>query len=84
MPIAPSPMPAWSRSRFRPRDGATAPSPIDYQGTLRLAPVVDGDRTFIEWFVEFDAKPGESAQWTETLLELIPQWVDSLRRTLAR
>ena len=69
---------------FPAKAGATAPSPIDYQGTLRAAPIVDGDRTFVEWFVEFDAKPGESTQWTELLLELIPQWVDFLRRTLAR
>jgi hypothetical protein len=37
--------------------GAAAPAPIDYQGTLRLTPVIDGARTFIEWFVEFDCRP---------------------------
>lgn len=68
---------------FPGKGGTAAPAPIDYQGTLRLAPIVDGDRTFIEWFVEFEAEPSVSARWTDLLLELVPQWVDSLRRTLA-
>jgi hypothetical protein len=66
-----------------PAAGRAVPAPIDYRGTLRLTPVIDGDRTFVEWFVEFDGNPDESEQWTGLLLELIPQWVDSLRRTLA-
>ncbi|WP_223115482.1 SRPBCC family protein [Luteimonas suaedae] len=59
------------------------PAAIGYQGTLRLTPIVDGNRTFVEWFVEFDGPSNEAAQWTGLFLELIPQWVDSLRRTLA-
>jgi hypothetical protein len=67
---------------FPAREGAAAPAPIDYQGTLRLTPVIDGYRTFIEWFVEFESRPAEAKQWTGLLLDLISQWVDSLRRTL--
>jgi hypothetical protein len=63
--------------------GANAPAPVDYQGTIRLTPIVDGDRTLIEWFVEFEAKQRDSAQWIGLLEPMIQQWVDSLRRTLA-
>lgn len=32
-----------------------APMPLtDYVATLRLTPITDGDRTFIEWSAEFD------------------------------
>jgi polyketide cyclase/dehydrase/lipid transport protein len=66
-----------------PREGSNAPAPVNYQGTVRLAPIVDGGRTFVEWFVEFDGPSNEAPQWTDLLLELIAQWVDSLGRTLA-
>ena len=66
-----------------PTKGPDAPAPVDYRGTVRIAPIIDGDRTFVEWFVEFDGPSNEAAQWTDLLLELIAQWVDSLRRTLA-
>ena len=56
------------------------PAAIDYSGTLRLAPVVDGNRTFVEWFVEFDGHPEDAAPWHDLLMHLIPQWVDSLGR----
>lgn len=69
---------------FPAKGEAVSPSPIDYEGTLRLTPIIDGDRTFVEWFVDFDALPEEARQWTELLSDLIAQWVDSLRRALAR
>jgi Polyketide cyclase / dehydrase and lipid transport len=65
---------------FPTKDG---PAPINYQGTLRLMPIIDGDRTFIEWSVEFGSNSNDSGQWMALLQELIPLWVDSLRRTLA-
>jgi len=64
-------------------EGADAPDPVAYEGTLRPTPIVDGDRTFVEWFVDFEGQPNEAAQWTALLLDLILQWRDSLRRTLA-
>lgn len=68
---------------FPEAPGAQAPSPIDYQGTLRLSPIVDGDRTFVEWFVDFEAEAEDRERWCALLGGLIPPWVDSLRRTLA-
>ncbi len=66
-----------------PVQGATrAPAAVDYTGTLRLTPIVDGDRTFFEWYVEFNCQPEDVQQWNDLLMDLIPQWVDSLRRAL--
>lgn len=33
----------------------------DYVATLRLTPVTDGDRTFIEWTAEYDCPPEREA-----------------------
>jgi hypothetical protein len=68
--------------QFPAQDTADVPASINYAGTLRLTPVIDGNRTFIEWFVEFDCPTNDTARWHDMLMELIPQWVDSLRRTL--
>jgi hypothetical protein len=59
-------------------------SPIHYEGTMHLLPVVEGACTFIEWSVTLDAVPEEAGHWRDLLLSLIPTWTDSLRRTLAR
>ncbi|HJR13150.1 MAG TPA: SRPBCC family protein [Rhodanobacteraceae bacterium] len=56
------------------------PAAIEYSGTLRLAPIVDGNRTFAEWFVEFEACSEDAAPWQGLLMQLIPQWMDSLGR----
>jgi hypothetical protein len=68
---------------FPGEGGDASPAPVKYQGTLRVTPIVDGNRAFVEWFVEFESRQNEAAPWTNLLLELIAQWVDSLRRTLA-
>jgi hypothetical protein len=62
---------------------AAAPAPITYEGTIRLKPIVDGNQTFIEWFVRFDGQAQDAAQWHRLLVVLIDDWVSSLRRTLA-
>jgi Polyketide cyclase / dehydrase and lipid transport len=63
---------------------ADPPSPIRYEGTIHLLPIVDGNRTFIEWPVTLHTKPGEEEPWLELFLSWIPEWTDSLRRALAR
>ena len=66
-----------------PAQGAIdTPTAVDYVGTLRLTPIIDSDRTFIEWYVEFNCPPKDVERWNDLLMDLIPQWVDSLRRTL--
>ena len=68
-----------------PSDGsATSPAPIGYEGTIQLRPIVDENRTFIEWPVKLDTAPGDDAPWHALFMDWIPQWTDSLRRALAR
>lgn len=69
---------------FPPGMSPTPPSPTSYEGTIQLHPIVDGNRTFIEWPVVLDAAPGEEEQWHALFMAWIPEWTDSLRRTLAR
>jgi len=39
-----------------------SPMPLtDYIATLRLTPVTDGDKTFVEWTAEFDCAPEAEA-----------------------
>lgn len=39
-----------------------SPMPLtDYVATLRLTPVTDGERTFVEWSAEFDCDPAAEA-----------------------
>ncbi len=39
-----------------------SPMPLeDYIATLRLTPITEGDRTFIEWTAEFSCDPGDEA-----------------------
>jgi hypothetical protein len=63
---------------------ADAPAPIAYQGTVRLGTIVDGDRTFVEWFVDFECALRDRARWNDKLMDLIPEWVASLGRALNR
>lgn len=39
-----------------------SPMPLtDYVATLRLTPITDGARTFVEWSAEFECAPGDEA-----------------------
>jgi len=62
----------------------TRPAPVRYEGTMQLLPVVDGTRTFMEWSVAFDAATSDVEAWRSLLLELIPEWTQSLQRALAK
>ena len=61
------------------------PSPMrDYQATLRVTPIIDGKRAFVEWWATFDCAADEYDQWM-TFLEQdgFPKWLESLRTVLA-
>lgn len=60
------------------------PPPAAYEGTIRLLPIVDGDRTYVEWSVSVEAAPEHTDSWRKLLMRLIPEWTGSLRRTLER
>lgn len=59
-----------------------SPMPLnDYVATLRLTPVSDGDRTFIEWSAEFDCAPDDEAGLVEGISSNVFQGgFDSLKR----
>ena len=53
----------------------------DYVATLRLTPITDGDRTFIEWSAEFDCAPDAAADLVEGIGGNVFQaGFDSLKR----
>jgi polyketide cyclase/dehydrase/lipid transport protein len=69
--------------RFPSEDGAMNPlAPINYEGTLRVTPVVDGDRAFVEWWLTFDCNSDERDRWNSFLVSAISHWVGSLERTV--
>jgi hypothetical protein len=67
-----------------PAGQAAAPLPVGYEGTIQLHRIADGERTFIEWPVVLDPAPGDDKAWHTLFMEWIPQWTESLRRTLER
>jgi hypothetical protein len=60
------------------------PPPAAYEGTIRLRPILDGDRTSIEWSVSVNSAPEHADSWRKLLTKLIPEWTGSLQRTLDR
>jgi polyketide cyclase/dehydrase/lipid transport protein len=60
------------------------PAAIDYEGTLRVTPVVDGNRSFLEWWVSYDAAPRDGETWQSFLVEAISQWASSLKNHVAQ
>jgi hypothetical protein len=62
------------------------PFPIrNYQATLRITPVIDGDRAFVEWWATFDCSADEHDHWTHYFAhEGFAKWLASLRKHLAR
>ena len=63
---------------------AQTPPPASYEGTMRLLRITQGERTFIEWSVALNTAPSDGDAWRNLLLELIPDWTNSLDRTLER
>ena len=61
-----------------------APAPTRYQGTMHLLPVVEGNRTFIEWAVTLDTEPEDAERWQTLFQSWIPDWTHSLERALSR
>jgi hypothetical protein len=53
-----------------------------FQATLRVTPVVDGDRAFVEWWANFDGEPARRDEVTETLRSWFGKWLESLRESM--
>jgi len=54
----------------------------DFQATLRITPIVDGDRAFVEWWATFDCEATLRDELTGTLGGWFGKWLESLRNTL--
>lgn len=52
----------------------------NYQATLRVTPIVDGSRAFVEWWVTFDCAAEEEERWTSYFRDDgFAQWLRALR-----
>ena len=54
-----------------------------FQATLRVTPVIDGDRAFVEWWASFDCEAASRDELTGTLEGNFERWLESLRDALA-
>ena len=60
-----------------------APIPAqNFRATLRVTPVVEGNRAFVEWWATFDCDAERSEELTAFLRGAFAQWLGSLRRYL--
>jgi len=72
------------RSQVYGFEGA-APMPVwNFQATIRVTPVIDGERAFIEWFATFDCDPEGQDERIVVLRDAFAGWLGSLRRHLDR
>jgi hypothetical protein len=61
-----------------------APMPARrYQATLRVTPIVDGDRAFVEWWATFDCEAEHRDELRAFFRNGFAQWLGSARRYLS-
>lgn len=56
----------------------------NFQATLRVTPIVDGNRAFVEWWATFDCDLERSAERNAFFRDAFAGWLESLRRHLTR
>jgi hypothetical protein len=62
-----------------------APAPVSgYRATLRVTPIVDGDRAFVEWWATFECEPASALARCDFFRNAFAGWLGSLRRNLQR
>jgi hypothetical protein len=54
----------------------------DYQATLRVTPIADGDRAFVEWWATFDCDADRHVELTAHFQNSFAKWLESLRRSV--
>ncbi|MEH1868138.1 MAG: SRPBCC family protein [Nostoc sp.] len=52
----------------------------DYICTIRLLPITDGDRTYIEWFADFKCLPEEETELRQNLEQVFQVGFDALNK----
>jgi hypothetical protein len=57
---------------------------VDFRATLRLTPVVDSGRAFVEWWASFDCDPPRRGELTGMLQSPFGNWLESLRDEMGR
>jgi len=55
---------------------------VDFEATIRVTPVVDGDRAFVEWWATFDCAAEDRGARETSLQTSFAGWLESLRRHL--
>jgi len=61
------------------------PLPVsDFEATIRVTPVTDGDIAFVEWWATFDCAVEDRAARVAFFQTSFAGWLESLRRTMAR
>jgi hypothetical protein len=63
--------------------GAASLPLTGFQATLRITPIVDGDRAFVEWWATFDCEAPRRDELAGTLRGWFGKWLESLRTALA-
>lgn len=57
----------------------------DYQATIRVLPVLEDDRAFVEWWATFDCAADDVQRWRYHLeREGFAKWLTALRAQMAR
>jgi hypothetical protein len=54
-----------------------------YKQTLRVAPIVDTNTSFVEWWADFEAAPQDTESWKDYLQEQFAKSLEKLRTYLA-
>jgi hypothetical protein len=54
----------------------------EFQATLRVTSIVDGDRAFVEWWANFDCEAACRDELIETLRNWFGKWLKSLRESM--
>ena len=67
------------------RFAGVSPLPVDnFEATIRITPVIDGGRAFIEWFATFDCEAAARDERIAFYRDAFGGWLELLRRHVAR
>ena len=62
-----------------------SPLPVtDFEATIRVTPVIDGGRAFVEWWATFDCAAEDYDARVTSLRDSFAGWLESLRRHMLR
>ena len=56
----------------------------NFVAAIRITPVIDGDRAFVEWWADFDCEPARRAEQAKWFRDSFAGWLESLRRAAGK